>query len=331
MSRLWQARCRLTTVFAVGQIAVFQLIAETVTNVPAPQKLFSTTTNLLLPLIPHSKSPVDLFRELLALTPAGRENYLTNRPPEIRNRILAKVREYEALDPNDRELCLRATELRWYLLPLMRESPTNRAARLAVIPDDLRDLVKTRLDLWNILPPPLQQEFLDNERALRYFTRVDSPNNPPMPPIPPGRGRHHGPQDHDLARWNALPENQRQKITAQCNQFFELTPEEKQETLNTLSDAERQQMEKTLETFGKLPLGQRLTCIRAFTEFAGMSAQGKQDFLKNAQRWSQMSPKERQTWRDLVTQVPEWPPLPPGFGMPSTMPSVHPFVATNHN
>jgi hypothetical protein len=71
-------------------------------------------------------------------------------------------------------------------------------------------------------------------------------------------------------------------------------------------------MEKTLETFGKLPPGQRLQCIRAFTEFAGMSAQEKQDFLKNAQRWSQMSPKERQTWRDLVTHVPEWPPLPSG-------------------
>ena len=77
------------------------------------------------------------------MTPAERENYLTNRPPEIRARILAKVREYEALDPNERELRLRATELRWYLLPLLHESPTNRAARLAAIPDDLQPLVKT--------------------------------------------------------------------------------------------------------------------------------------------------------------------------------------------
>jgi hypothetical protein len=95
---------------------------------------------------------------------------------------------------------------------------------------------------------------------------------------------------------------------------------EKKKTLNTLSDAERQQMEKTLETFGKLPPVQRLKCIRAFTEFAGMSAQEKQDFLKNAQRWSQMSPKERQTWRDLVTHVPEWPPLPSALIMPPMPP-----------
>jgi hypothetical protein len=325
MSHSWQARCWLATVFAVGQIAVFQLVAETVTNVPAPQKLFSAPTNLSLPPMPRSKSPVDLFRRLLVLTPAERENSLTNRPPEIRNRILAKVREYEALDPNERELRLRATELRWYLLPLMHESPTNRAARLAAIPDDLRALVKTRLTLWDILPPPLQKEFFESERALRYFTHVDSSNSPPMPPMPP---------DHDLAHWNTLSENQRQKITAQCSQFFELTPMEKKKTLNTLSDAERQQMEKTLETFGKLPPAQRLKCIRAFTEFTGMSAQEKQDFLKNAQRWSQMSPKERQTWRDLVSHVPEWPPLPPAL-MPPMPPQLtqrlHPVAATNPN
>ena len=330
MSRLWQARCRLATVFAVGQIAVFQLAAETVTNVPAPQKLFSAPTNLSLPPMPRSMSPVDLFRRLLVLTPAERENSLTNRPPEIRDRILAKVLEYEALDPNERELRLRATELRWYLLPLLHESPTNRAAQLAQVPDDLRDLVKTRLDIWTILPPPLQQEFLDNERALRYFTHVDSPNNPPMPPMPPGHGRHHGAQDHDLARWNALPEDQRQKITAQFNQFFELTPEEKQETLNTLSDAEREQMEKTLQAFDNLSAEQRAECVRAFAKFASMNAVEKQEFLKNAERWSQMSPEERQAWRDLVVNVPQWPPLPPGL-MPPMPPDVQSAMATNKN
>ena len=112
----------LVVALAAGQLAVFQLVAETAAPVPAPQKLFSGPANLSLPPRPRLKSPVDLFRELLAMTPAGRENFLTNRPPGIRNRILAKVREYGALDPNERELRLRATELRWYLLPLLRES-----------------------------------------------------------------------------------------------------------------------------------------------------------------------------------------------------------------
>ncbi|MGA2280145.1 MAG: DUF3106 domain-containing protein [Verrucomicrobiota bacterium] len=318
----------LVVALAAGQLAVFQLVAETVTNVPAPQKLFTAPTNLPLPPMPHLKSPVDLFRELLAMTPAERENYLTNRPPGIRARILAKLRDYEALDPNERELRLRATELRWYLLPLLHESPTNRATQLAAMPDDLQPLVKNRLMQWDILPPPLQKEFFESERALRYFMHVDSPNNPPMPPLPP---------DPDWAHWNTLSDDQRQKITAQFNLFFELTPLEKRKTLNTLSAAEQQQMEKTLETFGKLPPAQRRQCIRAFTEFAGMSAREKQDFLKNAQHWSQMSPQERQTWRDLVTHVPEWPPLPPAL-MPPLPPlppqltqRLHPVAVTNPN
>ena len=320
----------LVVVLAAGQFAVFQLAAETVTPVPPPQKLFSGPTNLSLPPLPHLKSPVDLFRELLAMTTAERENYLTNRPPGIRARILAKVHEYEALDPNERELRLRATELRWYLLPLMHESPTNRTARLATIPADLQPLLKNRLRQWDILPPALKAEFLASERTLRYFTHVDPSNSPSLPPLPQDQRRHHNPSGPDLAHWNTLSEEQRQKIAAQCSRFFELTPMEKKKTLNTLSDAERQQMEKTLETFGKLPPAQRRKCIRAFTEFAGLSAQEKQDFLKNAQRWSQMSPKERQTWRDLVTHVPEWQPLPSALILPPMPPAFHPPLATNH-
>jgi hypothetical protein len=331
MSRLGQARCRLATVLAVGQVAVCQLAAGAVTNIPAPQKVFSASTNLSLSAIRRSKSPVDLFRRLLVLTPAERENFLTNRPPDIRNRILAKVLEYEDLDPNERELRLRATELRWYLLPLLHdESPTNRAAQLAQVPDDLRGLVNARLDIWIILPPPLQEEFLENERALRYFTHLDLPNNPMLSP---GRERQHSPPDRDLARWNTLSEDQRRKITAQIDQFFELTPEEKQNTLNTLSDVEREQMKKTLQTFDNLPAQQRAVCIRAFTKFAGMNAVEKQEFLKNAERWSQMSPQERQTWRDLVTHVPDWsslpsPVLPP---IPPLTQRLHPVAVTNPN
>ena len=252
MSHLWQARCWLATVFAVGQIAVSQLVAETITNVPAPQKLFSAPTNLSLPLMPYLKSPVGLFRELLAMTPAERENYLTNRPPGIRARILAKLRDYEALDANERELRLRATELRWYLLPLLHESPTNRAAQLAAIPDDLQPLVKNRLQQWQILPPPMQTEFLESERALRYFTHVDSPNNPPLPPLPPDQGWHQGPPDPDTAHWNTLSDDQRQKITAQCNRFFELTPMEKRKRstpCRTLSGSKWKKRWRRLENY----------------------------------------------------------------------------------
>ena len=93
-------------------------------------------------------------------------------------------------------------------------------------------------------------------------------------------------------------------------------------------------MEKTLQAFDHLPPAQRAQCIRAFTKFAGMSPSDKREFLKNAERWSQMSPEERQTWRDLVANVPKWPPMPPMPPPPmppQLAPHPHPAVATNHN
>ena len=161
--------------------------------------------------------------------------------------------------------------------------------------------------------------------AFALFHPHGTPVSGPCRPCAAGQG--HGtacsPHDSGQTRLDSLSEEQRQNITAQFNQFFELTPAEKRKTLNALSDPERRQMERTLETFGQLPRAQRQQCLRAFTEFAGMSAPEKQDFLKNAERWSQMSPKERQTWRDLVTHVPEWPPMPPE-SMPPVPPQVMP-------
>jgi hypothetical protein len=272
-----QARCRLAAVLAAMQLAVFSIAAQTATNLP-----------------PQSRPQPDFFsqlRQLLAMPADERENFLTNRPPEIRERILAKVAEYEALGPDERELRLRATELRWYLTPLLREPTTNRAALLAQVPDDVRDLVKSRLEQWSILPPPLQQEFLDNERTLHSFVEQAGATN-------------------DIA---ILPDEKLRKFAAQVNQFFELTVDEKQKTLNTLSDAERAQMQKTLQSFGQMPAAQRAECVNAFAKFAGMDSRERAEFLKDAARWSEMSPAERQAWRDLVVNVPLWPPLPGGL------------------
>jgi hypothetical protein len=327
MNRPGQTRWWLA-LFSAAQMAVSPVSAQDSTGIPAPAKPLLIPANIMPPL-PQALSPVNFFRQLLAMTPQERANYLTNRPPEIRDRILVKVREYLALGPDERELRLNATELRWYLLPLLRESPANRDPRLAQVPDNLRDLVRSRLEQWDALPAPSRQEFLDNEHTLQYFSHVDSTN------APPDQGAQRGPSDAEQARWQALSVDDRQKITGQFSQFFELTPDEKQKTLNTLSDAERAQMERTLQSFDKLPPAQRHECIRAFTKFAGMSPADRAEFLKSAEHWSQLSPKERQAWRDLVAQVPLWPPLPAALIMPPMphhlTPHPNPTVATNQN
>ena len=271
------------------------------------------TQNIMPPVLPPVTTPVAFFRRLLSMPPRERESYLTNRPPAVQAGLEAKIKEYLALDPDTRELRLRATELRWQLIPLLHSAPADRAARLAQVPEDLAPLVQSRLEAWDKLPAAVQQEFLTNSGPLNTLVGL----TPAYPPLP-----------------DSAAEARRQNIAAQFNQFFDLTPDEQKSTLKTISATERAQMEATLQAFAKLTPLQRLQCQRAFAKFAELSPAERAEFLKNAERLAQMTPQERQTWRDLVAQVPSWPPPPPMvLPMPPNLPrlQIHPVVATNRN
>jgi hypothetical protein len=286
--------------FCLLAVAALSLPAQ---NPPLPATAnFPTSFTNLIPPLPQLQSPVTFFRQLLAMSPVERIHSLTNRPPEIRDRILAKVHEYLVLGPDERELRLRATELRWWLTPLLRVPTADRAARLAQVPEDLRGLVESRLKMWDILPPPLQQELLANDHTLHYFARVETTNAVAASP-------------------------EQQKISGQFNQFFELTADERRQLLKTLSPAERAQMEKTLKTFEQLPPPQRRQCVKNYAKFAGMNPAERAEFLRNAEHWSQMSPQERQSWRDLVAHVPLWPPMPAPAIPPNLIPHAPPRIS----
>jgi hypothetical protein len=285
------------------------------------------------PPLPPLKSPVDQFRELLALSPREREAALVHRPAAQREGILAKLREYQTLNANEREARLLATELRWWLLPLMRLPVTNRPAQLSLVPARLRQLVEDRLQVWDILPPDLQQAQLDNEDMAQLFLRLQGRA------VAPGdtnlSGLQLSPrQQESFARWSAMSPAERHLVCQQFDRYFELTPREQGRVLNQLSDTEREQMQQTLDTYAHLPREQRLICLRSFEKFAGMTAAERQQFLKNAERWEKMSPAERETWRKLVKHVPDLPLLPPDFDaarppLPPGLPSPAPVPVTN--
>ena len=240
---------------------------------------------------------------------------LTNRPPEVRAQILAKVREYESLKPDDRELRLSVTELRWYLWPLMAGPATNRAALLLMFPKQYRELVKDRLQEWDKVPPDVQKELLGIEPTLRYFTELQGRGDAQRPQIVTNMTPEHRQMlQQGIQQWNAMSEEQRRNTLTRFNRFFELTPAEKERVLRTLSEPERQQIEKTLQEFGNLPPEQRARCIGSFAKFASLSLEERQQFLKNAERWKLMPPSERQAWRELVRKLP--PPLPPRLPPP---------------
>jgi hypothetical protein len=294
------------SIFCLAAMTV-ALAAPAQSNLPVPVPArFSYTATNLMPPMPTALSPVSFFRQLLMMSPAERNNSLADRTPEARARILAKVREYKALDPDERELRLRATELRWYLVPLLRMAPVERTGLLARVPPELLGIVKSRLRQWDVLPPSLHAEFLANDQTLHYLTQTQTP---------PATNR------------------QPDTIAELFSQFFVLTPREQQRLLGMLSETERLQMEKTLKSFDQLPVQQRAQCIHNYAKFAGMSGTEQAEFLKNAESWSKMSPQERQTWRDLVASVPMWPPgpsaLPPPLPPNLRPKGVKPSMATN--
>jgi len=258
---------------------------------------------------PAAKSPVELFRELLAMTPAQREEAIANRPPGTQKRILEKLNEYELLPDELRNLRLRETELRWYLRPLMDQSSTNRTSLLAQVPQELRGEITERLQRWDLLPPDLRDQFKDNDLIASYFAQTglstEQQRKEFLEQIPPERQEE---LKKGFDHWKTLSDADRQKTLASFNKFFELTPEQKEQTLDAVSDDEREQMKKTLASYANLTPAQRAQCITSFEKFARMSVGERQQFLKNAERWREMTPEERENWRQLVTRAPIMPP-----------------------
>lgn len=278
---------------------------------------------------PKLVSPVEQFRELLALSASERENHLTNRPPVIRQRILAKLREYDAMNPDERDLRLRNTQLRWYLLCFMESPPGQRATQISMVPDADRAFVKDHLEQWDRLPADEQKEILKYEKVIENllaqgFTNAASTTNV-IAAVPTAA---HPESLKNLDTFLKLPETQRQQMYSSFERFFELNDEERQKTLGLLTSAERLQMNAALRSFAQLPKEKREHCLNSFNKFSSMSEAERQEFLKNAERWREMSPAERQAWRNLVMRLRAHPPLPPGMITSPPLPPMPPMRTT---
>lgn len=301
MNRLFHRQTSLLALGVAGLVCA-SLRGQTVSTSPLPAQL---------PAL-GAKCPVDTFRELLAMGPAERARFLTNRSVVSQKLVLAKLREYEGLSADQQGLRLQATELRWYLLPLMSTAPTNRAPLLARLPAGLKESVETRLQLWDGLTPDVQKRFLD--AAASYYARQAAHTPDRLAEvrdrISPARRQL---LERGIQQWQEMSEQQRQDTVNRFYEFFNLTPQEKARTLRIISEPERLQIEKTLRQFENLTDTQREQCVLGFEKFAGLSVEERQQFLENAERWAAMSPSEREHWRKLVENLSHRPPVPRGL------------------
>lgn len=296
----------MNTFFSIGKLV--RLVA-----------LALVSTNCLLaqsapPAPPVAASPVAVFRMLLDTNETGRAVFFVGRKPEQRKALEAKLSEYLALTPDQRELRLTLTELRWYLPQFFAMDATIRDQSFSQLPSRLRPLMEERLKRWDGLPESSRQRIMTNETAMSSLVRLEKA---PLPPTPPGLvpmpKQDRQAIETALAAWQSLPEEKRQEMTIRFNRFFELDDKQKARTLRGLPAEERQLVEQTLGAFERLPNDEREKCLASFQQFFKMSHEERRQFLDNAARWQAMSPDQQQVIRQASRYTPPMPPLPPGL------------------
>lgn len=305
MSRLF---LKLLTGVAVGAAYAFSASADEANTAPPGYQSVPPAITL------RHISPVEYFRGILGMTPAQRERALAGRPPAEKKAIFEKVREYEALPRAVREERLRQTDLHWHLITLMRLEPKDRVEHLKQISPLEMPMVLEQLQQWDELPEETRKALLANAQFIETYVewRASSPvgQEEIVKKLPADRRAQFS---EEVKRWQSLPKEQRTELCGQVQRFFVMTTPEQRETINTLSDAERQQMEGSLAAYAQLPAGQRQRCIDSFEKFAAMAPEERAQFLQNAEKWEAMTVRERQLWRTLVGQLPPMPPAPPGM------------------
>jgi hypothetical protein len=261
---------------------------------------------------PMPPSPIAEFRGWLTNSPEVRKVALAKRSAASRQMIERKIQVYISLDPAERERRLTATELQWYVSHLVKITErARRDAALRQVPVPWQPMVMERMATWDKMSPDLQQEALSHQLVMDY---VSTPADTQAAILKSLSATNSAALRNRIAQWQILPAVERARLDERLGEFFRLSTEKQQQTLNNFSDAERKNMEKTLESFRTLSREQREVCIRSFAQlaqkFASMNDAEKFAFIKNADRWQEMSQKDRDMWRKIVAIVPPMPPVP---------------------
>jgi hypothetical protein len=264
-------------------------------------------TALVLP--PSPPSPIEEFRRWLKMDEEERAKVIATYSAPKQEVLKRKLQAYEAMPADERDARLHTLELRWYLEPLMAKPSEERGNFLQIIPERLHREILARLKHWDGLSDGIRQEILADQTKQKmvtgYFVHSGrAPRAPvPMPPLPAD-------YETNLNRWNTADAQKRERMTEHLARFFQLPPEEQRKAMGALLHGEHDEMQKTLDAFARLSPADRRACVASFQKFATMDNKQRASFLRNAARWQQLTPGERQTWRELVSKIPPMPPLP---------------------
>lgn len=266
------------------------------------------------------KSPLDSFRKLLAMDAEQRMAELAKRSESSAKVLTRKLAEYDAMEPGLRELRLQATELGYYLYPMLTRPKPQREISLKHMPKKFAGLIRVRLEKWDQLPQDLKDGILQNQwmmhAVLRYGPKFASTAFAEK--LPPSVSRK---VEKHIAAWQSLTPEKRQKLLRSFNSFFSLNSDEQERVIARLPEYQRAKVFATLGEIQRLPVTSREECMSALQRFIAMDAKQRMAFFHNAEQWRKLSELEKKSWRTVVREFAkpapsEMPPLPPGMGEP---------------
>lgn len=302
----------------LASVALAQTPAASASGADGARVGSSRRAAVLPPPQPVPENPVNKFSELLRLDVAGREKVLQGKTEWQQRYLRDRLAEFDALGSTEREVRLGLMHLRYYMLMAMRAPAAQRDQRLTGVPPEYRDLIAERLLAWEKLPADQQKELLQNEAVLSQISWFEIGGvTRPEAEVPASSARGSPELQSDLQRWRELPEVQRERMTRNFSQFFQLSSRQRQKILQRVDEADRTVVERATAALERLPSAERLQCIDALNRYADMTAEERARFLQNAARWRAMSSEERQAWRWVASHVapgkafPARPPMPP--------------------
>lgn len=234
-----------------------------------------------------SHSPISKFRTILNWSPEERSQFVKKQPANVQRILERKIMEYEALSESQREFRLIATELHFYLDPLLVGNRNIDPSAVQEVPPHLRKYIDQSVGFWNRIKPAHRDLLLAKKEAVSYLISISSRlyDLEKLMPKP-------APEWDNLYNFLQLPHNKQLSFM----KAYQIKPSI--------------EMEKLLVAFQGLEDEEKRNCAHAFVCYLSFPNNLKTQFVDGLAEWSQKKPSERSIWREIASKYPRIRPVP---------------------
>lgn len=248
------------------------------------------------------KSPVAQFRDLLSYSEDQQRAFVIKQAPEIQSILSSKLDEYRNLPSAQREFKLVATELHFYLDPVLKSHENIDRTLFSQAPSHVQHYLNMAVEFWNGLSIPHRDLLLSKKAAVSYLISLSYKS---------GESQSYDPSKSE---WDGL-------------YSFLLMPSDQQKAfLDSVDVNPSGTINKILTAFENLDEEERKRCAHAFVCYLSFPPQLKKQLNDGLHSWAEKPPIERSLWREIAEKYPKITPipLPPGMEVSPTAPLTYP-------